>query len=393
MNDASAEGTGLCVPFDCGLVDRLMEAAGLDALVVNSKHNTRYMLGGHRFFFFQTMDAIGHSRYLPLVVYLRGAPDRTAYVGSAMEAWDHALRPFWTPHFRAASWGTRDAAGLAAEHLKGAVKPGARIGVEYPFLPMDAHAVLAEALPEAAFADATPVLERLRAIKRPDELERLRIASDRIVESMLATIAWAGEGTRKSQIIDRMREEEVCRGLEFDYCLVTMGSDRNRARSDQALRPGDILSIDSGGNFEGYIGDLCRMAVLGAPDAELQDLLAEVDAVQRAVFAGLRAGAVGRDLLDRGNKVLKAGPNHGCTDLVIHGMGLVSHEVPFLMSNRIYAGTDIDMPLEAGLVLSVETTMGHPERGFVKLEDTVAITADCYEMFGDGARGWNIIGS
>ncbi|MDH3262855.1 MAG: aminopeptidase P family N-terminal domain-containing protein, partial [Paracoccaceae bacterium] len=192
MNDASAEGTGLCVPFDCGLVDRLMEAAGLDALVVNSKHNTRYMLGGHRFFFFQTMDAIGHSRYLPLVVYLRGAPDRTAYVGSAMEAWDHALRPFWTPHFRAASWGTRDAAGLAAEHLKGAVKPGARIGVEYPFLPMDAHAVLAEALPEAAFADATPVLERLRAIKRPDELERLRIASDRIVESMLATIAWAG---------------------------------------------------------------------------------------------------------------------------------------------------------------------------------------------------------
>jgi Xaa-Pro dipeptidase len=45
--------------------------------------------------------------------------------------------------------------------------------------------------------------------------------------------------------------------------------------------------------------------------------------------------------------------------------------------------------LLAGMVLSIETTMPHPKRGFVKLEDTVAVTATGYEPFGDAGRGWN----
>ncbi|HVZ13897.1 MAG TPA: aminopeptidase P family protein, partial [Bauldia sp.] len=45
-------------------------------------------------------------------------------------------------------------------------------------------------------------------------------------------------------------------------------------------------------------------------------------------------------------------------------------------------------PLEAGMVLSIETTLLHP-RGFIKLEDTVVVTADGWEAFGDGGRGWN----
>jgi Xaa-Pro aminopeptidase len=70
-------------------------------------------------------------------------------------------------------------------------------------------------------------------------------------------------------------------------------------------------------------------------------------------------------------------------------MGLVSHEVPFLMDTGHYAGVDAARPLEAGMVLSVETTMHHPRRGFIKLEDTVAVTADGHAMFGDRGRGWN----
>jgi Xaa-Pro aminopeptidase len=43
-------------------------------------------------------------------------------------------------------------------------------------------------------------------------------------------------------------------------------------------------------------------------------------------------------------------------------------------------------------VVSIETTMKHPRRGFIKLEDTVAVTAGGYEIFGEGGRGWNIGG-
>ncbi|HWX72492.1 MAG TPA: aminopeptidase P family protein, partial [Xanthobacteraceae bacterium] len=61
-------------PFDTARLDRLMDEAGIDVLLANSKPNVQYLLGGHRSFFFDTMDAIGVSRYLPIVVYAKGAP-------------------------------------------------------------------------------------------------------------------------------------------------------------------------------------------------------------------------------------------------------------------------------------------------------------------------------
>ena len=41
------------------------------------------------------------------------------------------------------------------------------------------------------------------------------------------------------------------------------------------------------------------------------------------------------------------------------------------------------------MVVSVETTMRHPTRGFIKLEDTVAVTDDGWEAYGDHGRAWN----
>jgi Xaa-Pro dipeptidase len=208
---------------------------------------------------------------------------------------------------------------------------------------------------------------------------------------MLATISWAREGSTKADIIEQLRREETVRGAHFEYCLLTLGSSHNRAASPQAWKKGDVLSIDSGGNYQGYIGDLCRMGVLGEPDAELEDLLAEVDAVQQAAFSKIRAGAPGAEMIAHAEAVLKASKVAAYTDFFAHGMGLISHEAPFLMTNHpvAYEGTDADKPLEADMVLSVETTMLHPTRGFIKLEDTVAVTAEGYTMFGERGRGWN----
>ena len=44
-----------------------LEEAGLDAVLVTSKHNIQYLLGGYRYFFYSSMDAHGLSRYLPLL--------------------------------------------------------------------------------------------------------------------------------------------------------------------------------------------------------------------------------------------------------------------------------------------------------------------------------------
>jgi Xaa-Pro aminopeptidase len=72
-------------------------------------------------------------------------------------------------------------------------------------------------------------------------------------------------------------------------------------------------------------------------------------------------------------------------------MGLISHEAPRLTKSGPipYPDTDAGLPLQPGMVLSIETTMHHSRRGFIKLEDTVAVTADGWEGFGDRGRGWN----
>ena len=391
MNITARDTKGAAAPFDTEKLDRLMEAAGIDVLVATSKHNTQYLLGGYKFIFFAAMDAIGHSRYLPMVIYEKGAPDHAAYVGNRMEGGEHQNNPFWTPAVHTATWGTLDAAALAVEHLAKIGKAGARIGIEPAFLPSDARDLLAARLEGARFVDATHTLERLRAIKTPEELAKLKQASELITDSMLATISAAREGSSKTEIIEQLRREETNRGLHFEYCLLTLGASHNRAASPQVWKAGEVLSIDSGGNYHGYIGDLCRMGVLGEPDAELEDLLLEIDTIQKAAFSKFRAGAMGEDIIIEAEATLKTSPSAAFTDFFTHGMGLITHEAPFLMTNHpvTYEGVDADRPLEENMVISVETTMLHPTRGFIKLEDTVAVTAAGYQMFGDTGRGWN----
>ena len=72
-------------------------------------------------------------------------------------------------------------------------------------------------------------------------------------------------------------------------------------------------------------------------------------------------------------------------------MGLVTHEVPHLTDKGPvpYPAEDRDRPLESGMVLSIETTLQHPRRGFIKLEDTLAVTESGFEMLGTEGRGWN----
>jgi Xaa-Pro aminopeptidase len=379
------------IPFDHAKLDGLLEEAGIDVLVVTSKHNIQYLLGGYRFFFFDAMDAIGVSRYLPVLVYPKGAPQDAAYIGNPMESYERDLGKFWVPDVQPRSWGTLDAATLAADHIARLGFSAKRIGVETSFLPADAFGVLGERLPQSTIVDALLPLERLRAVKTAAELELLRLASEKVVASMLAVMGGHGAGTTKRQLAEALRREEVARGLSFEYCLLTVGKSHNRAPSDEAWRPGDVLSLDSGGNYRGYIGDLCRMACLGEPDQELVDLLGLVEEVQQAARKPIRAGVRGGDVFTPALAIMEASAHRPYMHFMAHGMGIISHEAPRLTGKGAvpYPAYDEDRPLQAGMVVSVETTMLHPKRGFVKLEDTVAVTEEGCVGFGDAGHGWN----
>jgi Xaa-Pro aminopeptidase len=379
------------IPFDAHRLDRLMDEAGIDVLLATSKHNVQYLLGGHRAFFFESMDAMGLSRYLPVLVYPKGARQKAAYFGHRMEGFQKENDPFWVSESQTNSSGTVDAMQKAIDYARKLGAKPRRIGAELGFLPVDAGTALRNAFPDSEIVDALFVLERLRAVKSPEELRKLRIASERVIESMLAVIANHGPGATKRELTEALRREETNRGLTFDYCLITAGSSLNRAPSEQKWGKGDVLSLDSGGNYHGYIGDLCRMAIHGEPDAELEDLLAEIESIQRASMKPIKPGARGSVVYAAAEPLVHKSKHHNHMHFLAHGMGLVSHEAPRLTATGPvpYDAYDAGRPLERGMVVSVETTLQHPQRGFIKLEDTVVVTDSGFEIYGEGGRGWN----
>ena len=60
----------------------------------------------------------GFSRYLPVLVYAKGAPDKAAYFGHRLESFQRENNPFWTPVQQTNSSGSVDTMQKAIEHIR-----------------------------------------------------------------------------------------------------------------------------------------------------------------------------------------------------------------------------------------------------------------------------------
>jgi hypothetical protein len=80
--------------FDTARLDALFADEGNDIFAGTDKHNVQHLLGGYRFFF-ECLDAIGVSRYLPVVVYQKDRPDNSAYIGYQLESYEKQLERGW----------------------------------------------------------------------------------------------------------------------------------------------------------------------------------------------------------------------------------------------------------------------------------------------------------
>lgn len=381
------------LPFDSAKLDLLLEQAGIDVMLVTSKHNIRYLLGGYKFFFHDQDDAIGVSRYLPILIYPRGRPEEASYVGHIGEVFEVQNGRFWMSKTHTKVTSSIGAMIAALEHLKHLrdIGIGGRIGIEFPFMPTDAADLLRTDPAATSVVEGHFPLERLRAIKTARELELIKLASERVVSAMLETFSTLKPGMTKKDVVASLRENEIKRGLSFDYCLIAAGTVLNRAPSDQVLKASDIVNLDSGATYNGYLGDLSRMGIIGTPDAELETLLAEIELIQQAARSVVRSGATGVEIFAVTDRLIEKSENRASLDFEAHGLGLVNHEAPRLNGRGAiaYDAYDRSLPLEAGMVVSVETTMMHPRRGMIKLEDTLVVSHDGAIAYGDVGRGWN----
>ena len=372
------------VPFDAMKLKDLMEAAGLDLLLASTRHNVRYLTGGYYFHFHAQATRIGRSQYLPFVGLPRGRFEDAFYVGRADERGQIEAEGLWLPHRFNSVRGTRSAAEGAIAAIRQFGLTEGTIGVELPFLPADAFLALQHGLPVATFVDATPVLDGLRAVKTPAELARLRTVYDRVAEAIQAAFAAGRAGITTAEVAQRVRREMTQRDLAFLWAFTCAGPGMLRAPSSERWEPGRVLHIDAGGEQGDYLADICRMGCLGEPSPLVRDLHRACLEVQTRVRRLVRAGLPCRDLLQEGERAIQEHRFAPYGRFVAHGIGMVSHEQPDVSPTN-------PRPLEAGMVLSIETEFVHPEVGHVKIEDAVAVTQTGCEGLGDLGRDWHVV--
>lgn len=372
------------LPFDVQKLTRLMEHTGLDLLLASTRHNVRYLTGGYFYHFHANAGRMARTQYLPFIGLPRGRVEDAFYVCRAEERGQIEAEGLWIARRVDAVRGTVSAAEGVVKTVRQLGLAEDAIAVELPFLPADAFLALRRGLPKARFVDATPALEELRAVKTPAELAHLRTVYERLAEGIQAAFAAGKPGITTAEIARCVEREIARRDMAFLYALVCAGPGTLRAPSSAPWEQGRILHIDAGGEVGDYLADICRMGCLGEPSRLARELHTACIEVQGRARRLVRPGLPCRELLVEGERAVAEHPFSQYGKFVAHGIGMVSHEQPDISPTNA-------RPLEAGMVLSIETEFIHPEVGHVKIEDAVAVTDSGCEGLGDLGRDWHVI--
>jgi len=248
---------------------------------------------------------------------------------------------------------------------------GRTIGIEAHVLTVAANETLTSGAVETVAR--TGLVERLRAVKEPEEAETLREAAA-ISDAVFAALSEEPFiGRTEIELAWRVRElfrEHGSTELSFDSIVAAAenGASPHADVRDVAIPANTLVTIDAGCRLDGYASDCTRTFATGElPD----DLGRAYEVCLEAQLAGL--AAIGPDVSGReadaaAREVIAAAGwgeqfGHGLG----HGIGLEVHEAPALRAES----TD---ELESGNVVSCEPGIYLPGVGGVRIEDMVLVT-------------------
>ncbi|WP_438751262.1 M24 family metallopeptidase [Pararhizobium sp. O133] len=294
-------------------------------------------------------------------------------------AWARQGRPagFQRPETFDATHGFR----LAASLLRDRGLHRGRIGVEFDSLSVSDFQLLASALSGATLIDATDLVRRLKMIKSPAEIAHLRMAVELAEAGIVAlreqiavgvsrdALAAAWEAGARAEAA--LRKVDNLTGL-WEY--VSVG--QNPWTRGGVVAPGDLIKVDVGCLISGYTSDTGRTFVCGEPSS-LQSRL--FDALQIAYDAGIsmiRPGIAMREVHRVTTEAMgKAGFPGYTRGHFGHGLGagLGSEEWPFLSRQS-------DVIIEPGMVLAFETPWYVDGVGGMIIENQLLVTADGHEV-------------
>ena len=248
-----------------------------------------------------------------------------------------------------------------------------RLGFEDQVMSVAEYSALKERL-SAELVPAQELLSALRAVKSPEEAEKMR-AAQRIAEAAFQDILpkISPEITEK-RLAAELEYAMLCHGADgksFDTIVVSgeKTSMPHGCPEDRKLRPG-FLTIDFGCVKDGYCSDTTRTLCLGKATEEMRQVYQTVLEAQQAGILAARAGVTGREVDMAGRTVITEagfGPYFGHS--FGHGLGLEIHEAPNASSVNLNQ-------LPAGAFISAEPGIYLPGRFGVRIEDVLHLTGD-----------------
>jgi Xaa-Pro aminopeptidase len=248
-----------------------------------------------------------------------------------------------------------------------------RLGFESLHLPYAIWQDIGKHLTGVELKPVAELVDELRIIKDPDELQQLQRAIDVLDECLGHVLAQVEPGLTERQVA-RMVESYLldhADGTSFPSIVAsgTNASMPHAVPTDRRIEAGEPITIDIGARWRGYCSDMTRTVCLGRPrDQKLVEVHELVLEAQEHAERCLRPGMTGKegDALSR-DIIARGGYGEAFTHSLGHGIGLEVHEPPWLSQLR---GRQ---RLEPGMVFSVEPGVYLPGWGGVRIEDLVVL--------------------
>lgn len=264
-----------------------------------------------------------------------------------------------------------------------AARPSGRIGIEAHSLTVhDAERL--SGLTRAPVAPTTELVERLRAVKSPEEVAAIRAAAELAQDALAEVLPKIRVGQTEVEVGSELEGALRRRGSEWHPFPTIVASGARSAlpharTSRKAVAAGDLLLLDFGAQVDGYCADLTRTVVVGARADERQRTVHElVQTAQRRAIEHLHPGMPARegDALAR-DVIAGRGFGDAFGHSLGHGLGLEVHEAPRLAPTS-------DTPLPPHAVVTVEPGVYFPGWGGIRLEDDVYLAPERTERLSDG---------
>ena len=247
------------------------------------------------------------------------------------------------------------------------------LGFESDFLKVNAYLRYQQLMPQIKLAPFNNIVETIRTVKDPSEIELLNKAAQIADRSFREIIKNINVGISEIALANELNYNMRKNGAEKEaFDIIVTAGERGTlihgAPSNKRIMKGELIIIDFGAVFDRYHSDCTRTLLMGKPNKEQEQIYNLVKEVQAEILQLVKPGMQCSELDKHARlRFAEKGFEEYFQHSLGHGVGLDIHELPRLSYYN-------DAILKPGMVIAIEPGLYIPGVGGVRIEDTVVVT-------------------